>query len=181
METKTLSVLTVDDLAFLTNLANELKTQDRAYTAKPVIYQIMEAKKEVCIDLAYADGPALALGDDATAFYDEDVEGARAWLLDGFDWTAETLDDIRNATSLRELADFCEEHDINYHYTGFRDIETFTGFFLTKAALQRHVEANAYHYTNPVSYAQYAGFRNPELERLLTIIEKFATVAEMTH
>ena len=34
--------LTPDDIAFLTSLANALKSQDTVSTAKPVIYQILQ-------------------------------------------------------------------------------------------------------------------------------------------
>ena len=169
------AVLTPEDVEFLTALANELKTQDTAGTARPVIYQIMERKKDPCIDPAYADGMVLALGEDGEEFFDEDVAGARAWLLEGFEWTPEELATIDAASSLENLADFCEEHGVPYHFTGYRDIETFQGFFLTLHALRQHVERNDYHYKHPVSYAQAAGWRNPELKRLLAIVEKFAT------
>lgn len=169
-------VLTPEDMEFLTSLANELKTQDTAYTAKPVIYQIMARKKDPGMDPAYADGMVLDLGEDGEEFFDADVAGARAWLLDGFEWTPEALTRLHAASSLEDLADFCEEQDVRYHFTGYREVETFKGFFLTKRALTRHLESNHYHYEKPVtSYAQAAGWRNPELERLLEIVEKFAT------
>ena len=169
-------VLTSDDIAFLIALANELKTQDRAYTAKPVIYQIMEKKKEVGYEEDFADGMAVGIGDDSAEFYDNDVEGAKQFLVENYGFKdAAALAELK---TLEDVADLCACLDVRAVYTGYRDTETFKGFFLTKAALKRHVEANHYHYTNPVSYAQYAGFRNPELERLLNIIEKFATVEE---
>ena len=45
------NILTKDDIKFLKELAIELKTQDRQYTAKPVFYQIAEQKKIIGIDL----------------------------------------------------------------------------------------------------------------------------------
>lgn len=167
------AVLTADDRAFLTTLANTLKTQDRAGTAKPVIYQILERKQDVGYEEAFADGMALGLGNDGVGFYDDDVDGAKRFLIEHYDVDAGMLSDLH---TLQDVADWCERHDIPAVYTGYRDSETFHGFFLTHAALQEHMQANAYHYTHPVSYAHYAGFRNPELERLLAIVEKFATV-----
>lgn len=177
-ETHRLSdVLTADDWEFLTSLANELKTQDTACTAQPVIFQILERTQAVGMDPAYADGMILALGEDCISFLEKDLAEARAWLREGFEWSPEEIAKLDDASCLKDLAEFSDEHGVAYHFTGYRDSEQFKGFFLTRRALTEHVERNAHHYSNPVSYAQTAGWRNPELERLLGIIEKFATTA----
>ena len=174
-ENRLCEVLTPDDVKFLTELANELKTQNTAGTANPVIYQIMERKKDPGIDPAYADGMVLYLGEDSEEFFDKDVAGAQSWLRDD-EWTADELATINAAVCLNDLAAFCERHGVPYHFTGYRDSETFQGCFLTLRALNQHVAYNNYHYHHPVSYAQAAGWRNPELERLLAIVEKFAAI-----
>lgn len=171
-------MLTADDRAFLVDLANTLRTQERLGTAKPVIYQILERIKELAADPDYADGMALALGEDADVYYEDDIAEAKEWLWDWFEWDNAGLRTLCKANTLKALADFCETAGITYHYTGYREVERYTGFFLTREALQTHLEANGHHYKHPVSYAHYAGFRNPELERLLDIVEKFATVEE---
>lgn len=176
---KTNDVLTADDRAFLTDLGNKLKTQERLGTAKPVIYQIRERIKELAADPDYADGMALALGEDADVYYEDDIAEAKERLLDEFEWDDAELRVIHEASTLKALADFYETAEITHHYTGYCEVERYTGFFLTNEALQTHVKANRHHYKNPVSYAHYAGFRNPELERLLAIVEKFATVEEV--
>lgn len=101
----------------------------------------------------------------------------RTWLLEleDFEWTADELAKIHTILCLDDLAAFCDTHDVNYRFIGYRDTETFQGFFLTLRALKQHVAHNDYHYHHPVSYAHAAGWRNPELERLLAIVEKFAT------
>ncbi len=168
--------LTPDDIAFLTSLANALKTQDTASTAKPVIYQILQRKREIGIDPDYSDGIVLSLGDDHEEFDNQDVDRARAWLLEEFAWSPEELERITSASCLEDFADFCEESGrVNYRFTGYRNIETYSGFFLTQRALLDHVQHNGHHYQHPVSYAQAAGWRNPELERLLRIVEQFAS------
>ena len=169
------SVLTPEDMEFLKSLAHELLTQNTAGTAKPVIYQIMERKKDPGIDPAYADGMVLYLGEDSEEFFDKDVAGAQSWLRDD-EWTADELATINAAVCLDDLAAFCERHGVPYHFTGYRDIETFQGFFLTLRALKQHVAHNDYHYHHPVSYAHAAGWRNSELEQLLAIVEKFAAI-----
>ena len=173
------NVLTTEDVEFLTALANELKTQDRHATAKPVLFQILENKPFIGIDPDFGVGEVLVLGDEGESFFDDDVEGAREWLLDGVDWTDEALKQIQKASTLKELDDFLEESErFSHTLTGYVREETYKGAFLTKKALLEHVKHNAHHYTDPKPYATYV-WRNPELERLLTIIEKFATVEEV--
>ena len=171
-------ILTTKDVEFLTTLANELKTQDTACTAKPVIYQIREAKKDVPIETDYADGVALIIGEDGESFYDDDVVGAKESLICTWEFEWDERIKLGEAKTLADIAQFCEDIGIRNHYTSYRNTETFQGFFLTKEALLRHLEANRHHYSEPVSYAQAAGWRNPELERLLTIVEKFATTSK---
>lgn len=166
--------LTAEDIAFLTRLANELETQDTAFTRKPIIYQIMEEKKDVGIDSEYADGVVLSIGDDGEEFFDDDVEIARSSLLTEWEFEGEEKVWLYEAKTLEDLAKFCEDVGIRNQYGHYRNTVTFSGFFLTKSALQRHVGENQHHYKNPFSFAQAAGWRNPELERLLDIVEKFA-------
>ncbi len=168
--------LTAEDVEFLTQLANELKTQDTAFTRKPIIYQILGEKKDIGIEGDYGDGVVLSIGEDGEDFFDDDVEGAREFLInDDYDFELSEKTQLAEAKTLEDIAAFCEDVGIRNHYTGYRNTETFQGFFLTKSALLRHLEANRHHYKNPMSFAQAAGWRNPELERLLDIVEKFAT------
>lgn len=167
-------VLSSDDIAFLVALANELKTQDRGGTAKPVIYQIQEHKKEWGYEEDWADGMDLFIGEQGE-FFDDDVAGAKQFLVENYAVDGAML---ANAETLKDVADICADRDIPATYTGYLDAETYKGFFLTQAALKQHIASNGHHYKNPVSCAQFGGFRNPELERLLAIVEKFASVTD---
>lgn len=171
----TIDILSDQDLAFLVSLANELKTQNTGGTRHPVMYQIMETKREWGIADDFEDGTGLLLGDDNDEFYD--VVTAKEWFLEDEDFLdTDEKAALARADTLEEILDFAETQGIACSLCGYRNVEVFTGFFLTKSALTRHIELNHYHYKKPVAYAQTAGWRNPELERLLAIVEKFATV-----
>ncbi len=165
--------LTKEDIEFLTKLAHELKTQDTACTRNPVYYTILQKDKEYGIDLNYADG-MVAVGDEGEPF--ECKDDLMEWLLDNYELNNSQQEDIGELQDLEEICDFCKINDIcDLTYTGYRNIEKEDGVFLTKKALKDHVKKNHYHYkANPVSYAHHA-WRNPEFERLLGIVEKFAT------
>lgn len=191
-------ILTAEDVAFLKELAHEILTQDTACTATPVYYSILEKSKDVGIDPNYADGMLLGCEDHEWT-EDEVDEAIRAiieWHFDGVEeddgiieqdidpdeedddsdkkTDKEKVEELRACTTLEEVYSFCEENGIDdMHYTGYRDTETHKGMFLTKKALKKHVELNHYHYKKPVSYCHH-GWRNPELEKLLDIVKKFA-------
>ena len=166
-------VLTPDDVKFLTELANELKTQDRAATAKPVIFEVMETKKRTAMDPAYSEGMVLVLGEDGTEFFEADVAEAKDFLRE-YEFDEKDTKGLDAIDALGGLATFCEEKGIdNFHYTGYERYEKFSGAFLTRRACERHIAANRRHYENPKVYTDYA-WRNPEFEQLLSIVEKFA-------
>ena len=166
-------VLSPDDVQFLTDLANALKTQDCAGTVKPVMFRVRESKKRIAMDPAYSEGRVLVLGEDGTEFFDTDVAEAKEFLQE-YEFDGKDTGELDGIDTLEGLATFCEEHGIdNFHFTGYEPYEQFTGDFLTRQACEHHIVGNRHHYTDPKVYTDHA-LRNPELERLLTIIEKFA-------
>ena len=173
-ENRFCEALTPDDVKFLTELANELKTQDCVATAKPVVFKVMETKKRVAMDPAYSDGMVLVLGEDGTEFFEADVAAAQDFLRE-YEFDDKDMEDLDAIDTIEGLATFCEEKGIDdFHYTGYERYEKFSGEFLTRRACERHIAANRHHYEDPKVYTDYA-WRNPEFERLLEIVEKFAT------
>ena len=165
-------VLTAEDLAFLKSLANQLATQDTACTAKPVYYSILEKNMSVGIDENYADGMCLG-GSEGETFLE--VEGAIDYVIENHldeEDDAEGIIRLKECEDLESIYNFCEEIDIEMHFTGYRMEDSHKEMFLTKAALKEHVRLNHYHYKEPVSYCHHA-WRNPELEKLFAIVGKF--------
>lgn len=170
------NILTNEDIQFLKELANELKTQDRLCTGKPVIYQIREEEMITGIDLDYTDNHCLIDTYDGCEIY-KSVEEAKEYFNDYYEHDKdykEFLIDVNNAESLSEIYDVLESHDFEcWYYTGYDKRHKYSNFFLTKKALDTHVKQNHYHYKNPDYFINHA-WRNPELQRLLEIVEKFA-------
>lgn len=171
------NLLTEEDILFLQDLANELRTQDTACTAKPVYYSIMQEDKEYGIDQEYADGMCV-IGDEGETF--TEANELIDWLIENYSGAEEQQDELRIIDDLEEIYDYCNDNKIvdSLTYTGYRDIEKHDEMFLTRRALKKHIEQNYYHYKeNPVSYAHHA-WRNPELEKLLKIVDKFSTLGK---
>ncbi len=47
--------------------------------------------------------------------------------------------------------------------------KTYTNAFFTEKACRKHIEANYYHYNNPVSYLKHA-FRNDEMKLVMKFL-----------
>lgn len=167
-----MNVLTAEDVEFLRKLGNVLKTQDNCGNAKPLFFTIREELKIGGIDLDYSDGAVLVIGDDHDEFYD--LDSAKESISEWYDIP---IEDMSEHSSLSDLHDFLDKRGIDNTYTGYNNGEKFHNCFLTKRACEQHIRLNHYHYKRPKPYADTA-WRNPEFERLLRIVEKFATVEE---
>lgn len=127
--------LSDDDVKFLTELANEMKTQDCMGTAKPVIFEVMETKKRIGADPAYADGMVLVLEDHS--FFEEEVDDAKQFLQREYFDDSEPLG-LKCVQDLTGLVEFCDANGIDdYHYTGYEFDREFSGPFLTRTACER--------------------------------------------
>ena len=171
------SPLTADDIEFLTNLANALKTQNTHGTRKPIFIQVREPKKDWGFDLDYADGTALIIGNDEpdVAFTVEEAkESLKEFHIDEDD--LQGLKELDGAVSFDDIETFCQSKNIKCFEGGFRDTETFHNAFLTISGYERHMKMNRHHYGAKAGFWVDHAFRNPELEQLLTIVEKFGTV-----
>ena len=167
-------ILSSDDVEFLRDLARELKTQDTLCTAKPIFWQVREKVKRYAIDPNYSDSVCVLIGDDGGEHF-EDVDEAKKHLVEDYEIPEEDLSWI---DELAEIEEFCNKRDILCHYTGYDNDENKSGCFLTKKALDNHIKLNYYHYKqgkNTTGYCDHA-WRNPELKRLLEIVEKFDSV-----
>ena len=165
--------LTDDDLQFLRQLAHTLRTQDTAHSAKPVIFQVMEQRRRTPVDPDYADGMCLVLGEDGEEFFEETLDQAKEFLREA-ELSPEQEAALTKVSTIDELKDFCDDAGIDdYHWTGYEDYERYSGEFLTREACERHIAANRHHYTDPKVFVRTV-WRNPELARLLAIVEKLA-------
>jgi hypothetical protein len=173
-----MNILTDDDIKFLKDLAIELKTQDREYTAKPVFYQIREKKNVVGIDPDYADKTCILLSEEYILFTDfnEAIEWCEDYLEDLIQKDIDEWWEVKLSKSFLVLHDFLKNIGYEFStYTGYTEKHTYKNCFLTKRALDKHITENHYHYKQPDYFINHA-WRNPELQQLLEIVEKFADV-----
>ena len=158
--------LTDEEIQFLQVLAHKLKTQDTACTRKPVYFNIQESETIFGIDREYAE-ECLLIGDEYDDVYtlEEAVEHLKKYC--GF--TDSELDEFYD---LEDVQEFLDKYKINNILTGYKKEPKYSGVFLTRDAANKHIETNGHNLKEPLVYCQHA-FRNPELEKLLEIIEKF--------
>lgn len=138
-------------------LATEMTTQDPRCTRMPHMFQIRTKKKR----------------------YDWDLNGDNIiWLDSDFDVEIETkeemieylnsqnidipeyFDDIWEDTDLEE---FLDENCPELRKCSYNWEYEYQNHFLTAKACKEHIEANHYHYNDPVDYLNHA-WRNPEME-----------------
>lgn len=133
-------------------LSNEMNRQDHRCTAMPYFFQVMETKKIYGVD-----------GD-----YDTD---GYVWVKDGT--TQNTIESMIEALENDEV-EFDKENatesflenlmEENGYVKGYyRNEEVYSNAFLTEKSCKEHIQANKYHYENPVDYLSHA-FRNPDME-----------------
>jgi len=167
-------VLTPDDVTFLATLGQALTTQDRACTAKPVVYQVLQDCRRYGLDPNSCDTTAVILGDDDGEEFVSGQELALKYtLLRDYDWEDDEKAALDRAETLEAIYDICDDRGIMVQYTGYVDDETREGCWLTLAGVEQHIAAKSHRYQNPRTYTAYCA--DPDLKRLLEIVEKFAS------
>lgn len=163
-------ILNEADLCFLKELAHELKIQDRRGTSKPVIYNILDIN--IRWDNDYFDGF------DTVRVYDN--EGNCLETLDEMkDYIIENLEEM----GLEEEKETIKSYGIDeiieiykaakYHVSFGHYERELKNAFLTMKSAEEHLKENSHHYHEKAHVYVSYGWRNPELEKLLNIIEKF--------
>lgn len=170
-------ILTIEEIRFLKQLAHELKTQDRRGTSKPVIYQISDIsvdwnrnREEFDTIMIYLDGDYLESLEEMKNYIKENPE---EFDLDYiyYDEEKETLQEVIEGYDVDEIASIFEDNGFDVCYGKYtRELK---GAFLTEKSAKEHLELNAHHYDKKAKIYVSYGWRNPVLEKLLNIIEKF--------
>lgn len=166
-------MLNEDDVKFLTELANEMVTQDNRATGDPYYFVVRTRRRVTGYDVDCAP--------DGTCFVE-----TRSGDYNVFDTREEAIAYLMKDTDLpREEVLRLFWHEITE--TGYKYEETDHNFFLTHKGFLEHMRLNAHNYPGrqdgekfkeseyTYSYVKHA-FRNPEVQRLFEIIKKFATV-----
>lgn len=158
-----------EELTFLKELSEELKTQDKDSQAAPRFWTLKDYRWEPTDD--WADAYHYFDGEETTW---KTVEEFVDYLEKEFDgnYASELLDDI----DLEELMFSINDQE----GTNFRSVpvkkESFivpNTMFLTKAEAQEHIKQNSYHYSSKVHTYAMTAWRAPKVEKLLKILENF--------
>ncbi len=163
------AILNKDDLGFLKAMAQELKTQDRRSTSKPVIYNILDIN--IRWDNDCSDGF------DTVKIYDKEGDCLET-LEDMQDYIIENPEefDVEEKEAIKSygIDEIVEIYKESKFYVSYGHYEKeLKNAFLTMKSAEQHLKENSHHYHEKAHvYVSYC-WRNPELERLLDIIEKF--------
>lgn len=160
-----------EDIEFLRELQNELRTQTNDGNAQPVYWSVME-KREIlqhddCGEPRIFDGEDMMLLDEAVAMI-EDHFDKEEWTEDEKkEWDETTKTDFYE---VKEFMNYWLGDDFEVVYISEEDhLSEDTGAFLTKRACQQYIAQYGYNHRKPRAYAMTA-YRNFELERLLSIL-----------
>jgi hypothetical protein len=169
-----------EDIQFLKDLQDELKTQENDGQAAPRFWSIMDyrvvpANKDFDAERTmyfHNDG-------DHTEF--ETIEELKEFIWDYYteDEPVELVGMLNNNdTTFGELWDYVITHLNEDGY--FDEVpvkeESFivqNTMFLTKEEAKRHLKVNHYHYTSKAHTYAMTAWRAPKVERLMKILESF--------
>lgn len=171
--------LSTEDAQFLVELAQKLKTQDSRATAKPLIFTIKEEIKIIGLSQDYADDCCLVDEEGQPFFTSEEVvEYVTDYIMEDPTQTiqefAKGYDMKVDETNLESLLNLINKVGYDWTITHYHTQNRFRGEFLTEEAASEHLKANRHHYNETATIYCKRAWRNPELEELLTIVEKLA-------
>jgi len=161
-----------EDLDFVRNLAHELATQSNRATGKPYYYTIRKKKRVVGMDASYSSETVMV--DTCSGDYQEFPDEEAAIVAE-----------MKEQEISREEAE--KYVDKTYEEFGVYEYEEDQNVFLTYKGLLEHIRLNGHNIGRRIdpdkpwveddqihSYVHHA-FRNPEMRRLIEIIEKLGT------
>ncbi len=169
-----------EDIEFLKELQNELKTQENDCQAAPRFWVIRDYKYDVT-EKGYHD--RVHVYDTYGADGGYEVEEFAKLILEGgssCDLSSDELDELRSITAeysiFREsnLLDWFEEKtDATIVFEKEVSVIKQNTLFLTKQEAKDHLKCNSHHYSNNAHTYAMTAWRAPKVARLLTILETF--------
>lgn len=166
-------ILSTEEITFLRNLAKEIKSQDNHGNRTPIYFEVCEPKMKYGVDLRDSDGEVFVFvfGEEKVEFFT--IEEAKAHLITNYGFDGDT-DELKEIYEFNSLWKFCVKNSIYAYITRYsKDVE-YHGFFLTLQGYQKHMNLNGHNYHKKTGYYVSTLFRNPELEKLIEIVMKFA-------
>lgn len=177
--------LTEENIKFLTTLSTEMREQDSLCTAAPRLWVIRDVKMIPTSD-DYADGYQAFDDDNCEDLYSEDLDEKILLMIE--EEGIEVVNDFikRNESMNLQISQLTDwDLDMKVELLGLFGnsirlvpyseeifVTDTAGSFLTQKAAQEHINANKHHYTDKVHTYCIQSWRNPEIERLVDILEK---------
>jgi len=165
--------LSNEDILFIKNLSNEMKTQDTRATAQPYGLILLQEKEEL--------RPS-GFGDGYVAVHDSESYYSFKDLVKGLeDYYGMDNVDLGGATSLYELQDTAEALQYNIDVYAFEKDHVpnkmSSNFFITEKAYHDYIDRDGHNLVKPQSFGIHLT-RNSEMENLYKIIHKLADILE---
>lgn len=166
-----------DDIKFLKELQNELKTQEKDCQAFPRFWAL-EDYRWVVTEEGYHDRMSVYFVNDYVSMTLDDYI---TFILNNEcdHYTDEQLNELKDLKELgddEEILNWIKEYHDRDCYLVYEKEESFivpNTMFLTKAEAKKHIELNHYHYSPRVHTYAMTAWRAPKVERLLKILETF--------
>ncbi|WP_345985303.1 hypothetical protein WCX49_11920 [Sulfurimonas sp. HSL-1656] len=177
--------LTKEDIDFIKELSNEMRTQDTRCTAQPYGLVIRTKRTVWGFDPDYGDSSNMGL-----------IWGEESYKADEWSDFINQLEEYEYHDLLKEIDEFgvsnfvdleriCDIRSYDFTIACYQEgmvADSSSGgyegnFFLTEKAAFAHIEQNKHHFNSPDTYGIHL-FRNPEMKRLLEIVHKIADGAE---
>lgn len=170
--------LTEEDILFLKELGHKRLIQEKDHCADPVFWMICDRENVYCEDgefiEIYVDGDILVSTFDSD---EEDIANFKEYVkmncVDSF-YDSEDLEAVEDLSSLERFISLYE-YDLDISVVRFDrrlKICDTSGPFLTKDAARQHIKENKHHYSKDVNTYGMVAWRNPEFERLMSIVEQ---------
>ena len=164
-----------EDIKFLKELQNELKTQENDCQAAPRFWVIMDHEYQNT-ERGYHDRVAVYDSDNGESYELEEYvkvlkDEENEFLADEI----EDLEEILKHTYSREssLIEWVEENcnGIAIYYEKEVSVIKQNTMFLTKQEAKDHLKANSHHYSNKAHTYAMTAWRAPKVAKLLSVLE----------
>jgi hypothetical protein len=168
-----------EEIYFLKELQQELKTQENDGQAAPRFWSIMDYKWDVTEE-GHEDRISLFDVDccetiELDEYVNEIVEGER-----NSDFTEEEIEELKDRHEYDSPSDVIEwikefDDEDRYYLIYEKEISfiAWNTLFFTKKEARQHLESNRHHYSNKAHTFAMTAWRAPKMERLMKILESF--------
>lgn len=166
------------DILFLKELQNELKTQETDGQTAPRYWSIMDYKWVVTDD-GYHERVSIYFYDSADSITLEDYvyeEILKDRIDDFTEFQIEELKEAHEWDGCDGVLEWIHENDTKECRLVYEEEISFIAYntcFLTKAEAKSHLESNGHHYSGKAHTFAMTAWRAPKMERLINILETF--------